>query len=202
MEPTKSRRDPILAAMIRVVGDKGYERTTAADVVAAAGTSRAAFHERFEDKHECFLAAYDALIERIFAEVAAVCDSERPWTDRVRSGLGTIVELFSLDPGLARAAVVEVEVAGAEARRRHWRAITRFAGLLEGGREFAGARELPEHIELMSAGAVSGLIFDAVQEGRAGQLPEMLPDLLFALLVPYIGPSAAAAEMRRAIATG
>ncbi len=50
----------------------------------------------------------------------------------------------------------------------------------------------------MSAGAVSGLIFDELLAGRAAELPARLPDLLFAMLVPYVGPQVAAAEMRRA----
>jgi len=51
---------------------------------------------------------------------------------------------------------------------------------------------------VMAVGAVSGLIFDELVAGRAEQLPELMPDLLFAMLVPYLGPAAAADEMRRA----
>lgn len=202
MATTQSRRDLILAAMIRVVGAKGYRATSVADVIEEAGTSRTTFYKHFEDKHDCFLAAYDELVERVFGEVVASCDGRRPWLDRVRGGLATIVELFALDPELARTAVVEVAAAGADARQRHWNAVARFTEFLEDGRELAGERELPEHIALMSAGAVSGLIFDEVLAGRAERLPAMLPDLLFAMLVPYIGPRAAADEMRRATATG
>ncbi len=52
----------------------------------------------------------------------------------------------------------------------------------------------------MAAGAVSGLIFDELLTGKAERLPELLPDLLFAMLVPYIGPGAATEEMRKAAA--
>ena len=55
--------------MIRVVGSKGYKATSVADVIEEAGTSRTTFYKHFEDKHECFLAAYDMLVERVFAEV-------------------------------------------------------------------------------------------------------------------------------------
>ena len=44
----------------------------------------------------------------------------RPWLARVTQGLATIVELFALEPTLARTAVVEVAAAGADARRLHW----------------------------------------------------------------------------------
>lgn len=195
---SESRRNLILAAMIRVVGGKGYRETSVADVIEEAGTSRTTFYKHFDDKHECFLAAYDMLVEQVFAEVVASCDGRQPWLERVQRGLATIVERFAVDPKLARTAVVEVAAAGADARQRHWNAVARFTEYLEGGRELAGGRELPENISLMSAGAVSGLIFDELLAGRAERLPALLPDLLFAMLVPYIGPRAAADAMRRA----
>lgn len=197
---SESRRDLILAAMIRVVGRKGYKETSVADVIEEAGVSRTTFYKHFEDKHECFLAAYEVLVEQVFAEVIANCDGSESWLRRMEKGLATIVERFALDPELARTAVVEVAAAGADARQMHWDAVARFTQYLEDGRELSGGRELPENISLMSAGAVSGLIFDELLAGRAAQLPAMLPDLLFAMLVPYIGPSAAAKEMRRVAA--
>jgi AcrR family transcriptional regulator len=183
-----------------VVGSKGYKETSVADVIEETPTSRTTFYKYFEDKHDCFLAAYDMLVEQVFAEVVANCDGDQSWLERVETGLSTIVKLFALDPQLARTAVVEVAAAGADARQRHWNAVSRFTAYLEDGRELAGGRELPENISLMSAGAVSGLIFDELLAGRAERLPELLPDLLFAMLVPYIGPGAATAEMRRAAA--
>src|ERR1044072_939490 len=169
MATTQSRRDLILAAMIRVVGAKGYRDTSVADVIEEAGTSRTTFYKHFEDKHDCFLAAYDDLVERVFGAVVANCDGEQPWLDRMRVGLAAVVGLFAVGPALARAGMggVGVAEAGAAARQRHWNAVARFTEYLEAGRELADGRELPENIALMSAGAVSGLIFDEVLAGRA-----------------------------------
>jgi AcrR family transcriptional regulator len=202
MAGSDTRRRLILEAMVRVVGREGYKETSVADVIAEADVSRTTFYKHFEDKHECFLAAYDMVVERIVGEVIANCDGERDWLYRVRIGLGTIVEMFALDPALARTAVVEVSAAGAEARQRHWNALVRLTEFLAEGEELTGGRELPENIALMAAGAVSGLIFDELLTGRAERLPQLLPDLLFALLVPYIGPGAATEEMRKAAAAG
>jgi AcrR family transcriptional regulator len=201
MAATESRRQLILAAMIRVVGEKGYKDASVADVIEEAPTSRTTFYKHFEDKQDCFLAAYEMLVEQVFSEVVANCDGAEPWVSRMTNGLSTIVDRFAVDPALARTAVVEVAAAGADARRLHWDAIARFTEYLDAGRELAGDKQLPENISLMSAGAVSGLIFDELLAGRAAELPERLPDLLFAMLVPYVGPQAAAAEMRRVAAT-
>ena len=69
MASTETRRQLILEAMVRVVGRQGYKATSVADVIAEADVSRTTFYKHFEDKHECFLAAYDMVIERVFAEV-------------------------------------------------------------------------------------------------------------------------------------
>jgi len=200
MSNTETRRQAILEAMVRVVGHKGYKATSVADVIEEADTSRTTFYKYFDDKHDCFLAAYDMVVEKVVDEVVASCDGEQDWVERVRIGLTKIVDLFALDPALARTAIVEVSAAGADARQRHWDAISKFTGFLESGRQVAADPELPDNIALMAAGAVSGLIFDELLTGRAERLPELLPELLFALLVPYIGPGAATEEMRRAAA--
>jgi AcrR family transcriptional regulator len=200
MTGSETRRQAILEAMVRVVGRKGYKATSVADVIEEADVSRTTFYKHFDDKHECFLAAYDLVVERVLGEVIDSCDPTAPWLERIRAGLATVVEMFALDPELARTAIVEVAAAGADARQRHWNAVTRVTEFLADGEQLAEGRELPANIGLMAAGAVSGLIFDELLTGRAEHLPKLLPDLLFALLVPYIGPGAATEEMRRAAA--
>jgi AcrR family transcriptional regulator len=191
-------RQRILESMIVAVGRKGYRATTVGDAIAEAGASRATFYKHFADKHDCFLVAYELVADRVLAAVEAECDAEHPWLERVHAGLGSLVHLLAADPSLARVAVVEAVVAGAEVRRRQLAAIERFAELLETGRtsvtdgEGAGARvprdRLPANTGLMATSAVAGLLFDEIQAGRASNLPQRLPDLLFALLVPYLGP--------------
>jgi AcrR family transcriptional regulator len=191
MEQGGTRRDAIVEAMIRVVGGKGYAAASVADVLAAAGASRTTFYKHFGDKRECFLAAYDLAIERIFKAAGAGCESGRDWRGRAAGGLAAVVELLAADPALARTAIVEGSAAGAEARQQQRAAIDRLARLLEPGRPRA-PYELPPSTALMAVGAVLGLILDELREGRAANLPRILPELEFALLVPYLGPRVAA----------
>lgn len=196
MEQGGTRRDEIVEAMIRVAGDKGYLATSVADVIAEADVSRTTFYKHFADKRECFLAAYDLAVGRILGTAEAACEGGRPWRDRVRGGLEAVVDLFAAEPALARTAIVEVAAAGAEARVRHSTAIGRLARLLDSDRKGDGGGELklPSHTGLMAVGAVAGLILDELREDRAADLPRILPELEFALLVPYLGPRIAAAS--------
>lgn len=141
------------------------------------------------------LETFEVAFQRVFAAIAADCDGQQPWLTRVRGGLGSIVELFAADPALAHTVVVEAIAAGPEARRLYEDALDRLAEQLDPGRELAAGRELPDQISLMTVGAVAGLIFKEVLTERAEQLPGRMPDLLFTLLVPYLGPQAAAAEV-------
>ena len=191
MEQGGTRRNAIVKAMIRVAGGKGYLATSVADVIAEAGTSRTTFYKHFRDKQECFLAAYDLAIERILGAAESGCADRRHWPDRARNGLAGVVELLAAEPALAMTAIVEFSAAGMEARTHHRAAIGRIAHLLEAGRP-RHRRELPPNTSLMAVGAVLGLILDELREGEATNLPRILPELEFALLVPYLGPQAAA----------
>jgi AcrR family transcriptional regulator len=191
------RRQPILEAMIRIAGSKGYRATSVADVLADAQASRATFYKYFDDKHDCFLAAYELAVERVLAAARVGCDPKQPWQARARGGLAAVVDLFARDPTLARMTVVEATAAGAAVRRRHWAAIDRLARLLEDGRDRAQQPRLPPNTGLMAVSGVVGLIFDELQAGRNAELPHLQPELEFTLLVPFLGPRAAAREMGR-----
>jgi hypothetical protein len=41
------------------------------------------------------------------------------------------------------------------------------------------------------------MIFDEIRAGRGPDLERLLPDLVFAVLMPYLGPEAAEEEMHR-----
>jgi hypothetical protein len=94
--------------------------------------------------------------------------------------------------------MVEVTVAGEEARERYRGAVARFAPHLEGGREYSGqGGELPPDTARFAIGGATSMIFDEVRAGRGPEMQRILPDLVFAVLMPYLGPEAAEDEMRR-----
>jgi AcrR family transcriptional regulator len=192
----RSQRDRLLEAAIRVVAAKGYASTTVADLTREAGVSRTTFYELFEDKGACFLAAYDNAVNALLRRVAAAYESEERWPERARAGLEALLEALAEEPGLARLALVDIGSAGPAAQRRYRAAVQRLTPLFDEGRDFAPAgRNLPANTSRMAIGAVTGLISDELVAGRAEQLPGLLSDVLFATLVPYIGPEAAAGEV-------
>jgi AcrR family transcriptional regulator len=192
----RSQRERLLEATVRVVAEKGYGATTVADLTREAGISRTTFYAMFEDKEASFLAAYDTIADALVRRIAKAYEAEERWPQRARAGLAALLEALAEEPAIARLALVDVGAAGPAAQRRYRAALQRLTPLFEEGRDFApGGRGLPANTSRMAIGAVAGLITDELAAGRAEYLPNLLSDLLFATLVPYIGPAAAAREV-------
>ncbi len=186
--------------MVRVASAKGYEASTVADVTEVAGVAPATFYEMFDDKGACFLEAYDAIIDVLVAHVSGAFNEStaEPWPRRITAALRAMVRLLSSEADIARMAMIEVTAAGEEARERYRVALARFTPLLEKGREFAPRGErLPADTARFAIGGATSMIFDEVRAGRGPELERILPDLVFAVLMPYLGPEAAEEEMRR-----
>jgi AcrR family transcriptional regulator len=192
----RSQRERLLEAAVRVVAEKGYAATTVADLTREAGISRTTFYAMFDDKEGCFLAGYDGIVDALVRRVTAAYEAEEGWPSRARAGLEALLEALAEEPEIARLALVEVGAAGPAAQRRYRAALQRLTPFFDEGRDFApGGRNLPANTSRMAVGAVAGLISDEVTEGRAEYLPNLLSEVLFATLVPYIGPAAATREV-------
>lgn len=201
----RSQRERLLEATVRVAAAKGYEAATVTDVVEYAGVPRATFDEMFADKEACFLEAYDAVFDVLVAHVAAAFEaaSGEPWPEQIAAGLGALVDLLSVEADIARMAMVEVTAAGDDARGRYRAALARFTPFLEQGRTYSGqGDELPADTARFAVGGATSMIFDEVRAGRGPELKRILPDLVFAVLMPYLGPEAAEDEMRRVTREG
>jgi AcrR family transcriptional regulator len=196
----RSQRERLLEAMLRVAAAKGYEATTVTDVIEVAGVSRETFEEMFGDKATCFLEAYEAVFDVLVAHVTAAFESAAgdPWPERIATGLRALVELLATEADIARLSMVEVTAAGDDARARYRAALARFTPFLEEGREYSSqAEELPADTARFAIGGATSMIFDEIRAGRGPELKRILPDLVFAVLMPYLGPEAAEDEMRR-----
>jgi AcrR family transcriptional regulator len=196
----RSERERVLEAMVRAAAAKGYEATTVADVVEVATVPRAAFDSMFASKEECFLEAYDAVIDVLVAHVTAAFESTvgQPWPDRIGAALRALVDLLATEHDIARMAMVEVTAVGEDARIRYRTALGRFTYFLEEGRGASPqGDELPADTAGFAIGGATSIIFDEVRAGRGPELRRILPDLVFAVLMPYLGPEAAEREMRR-----
>jgi AcrR family transcriptional regulator len=139
----------LLDAMVRAVGEKGYEAATVADAVRLARVSRGTFYELFDSKQACLEAAYDLGVEVLEERITAAVREAGDWRKELRLGLRAYLEALSGEPRFARVHLLEWQALGA----RRDAALRRFAGRY--GRSFArSGRPVPppEALFVLAAG--------------------------------------------------
>jgi AcrR family transcriptional regulator len=193
------QRERLMAGMVRAATEKGYEAITVADVLSEAGVSRATFYKLFDDKLSCFLEAWDWLLAAMIAEVREAYEAESEWPAAVSAALARVLERLAADPDAARVLLVEVTAAGPEAKRRYRTALQQLTPFLEEGYDTSSiGRRLSPRTSRMAIGSAASLVLDEVVAGRTEQLPALLPELVWSVLVPFVGPREAAAQMAAA----
>jgi AcrR family transcriptional regulator len=104
--------------MVGVAADHGYDGATVARVAARAGVSRATFYEHFNDREDCFLAAYRVIAFRLRASLEeATLPAEPP--ERVEAIIDTLLATVEDDPVAARFLFVASPTASPAVRAEH-----------------------------------------------------------------------------------
>lgn len=193
------QRARIVEAVADVVSVAGYAATTVEDIIVTAHVSRRTFYDLHSNKQDAFLMAYDAISAQLLQAVSDVFDEERDFSDRIRGLISTFLQFFHDHPPYADVLLMEVMAGGPEAvERRNWTLDALAKLVLRAVDEGLPKRGRPP--ELVAEGIVGGMyeiVYTRVLQGRTAQLPDLLPDLTFSALLPYVGQEAAVAEQRR-----
>lgn len=189
----------MVESMIATVAEKGYTEATVADVIRSAGVSRATFYEQFADKEDCFVAAYTTVMDGMLGYVAeGVASTESDdWVEQIRGGIGRLLEYLADNPLSVRTGIVEAFGAGARARDRYQKAVSSFFPYLDAGRSLADQPDrIPNEVSRLIVGGVSSLMFAEASSGNARGLPDLLPDMMYVVVAPYLGREAALEVMK------
>lgn len=179
-------RQPILDALVELVGATGYAQLTVDDVVEAAGVTREAFDACFPDLEAAMLAALDGGANRALDRVrraAATAAREVPGgrpdehVERVfEPALRAVLECAAAAPAMTRLCLVEVTTIGTRGLARRDAVLERFVQLLE-----MMLPDLPGRPSQLASEMVVGGIHELVQrrarlDDTAG-LPTLAPAL-------------------------
>jgi AcrR family transcriptional regulator/DNA-binding MarR family transcriptional regulator len=196
---TEIQRGRILAAMADVAAERGAGATSVAHIVARAGVSRRTFYDLFEDREDCFLAAFDDALAQAARTVIPAHQGERTWRERVRAGLLALLVFFEENPALARLCVVEALAAGPKAMERRGEILDQLVRVVDEGRSERPAR-VPDPPPLAGEGAVGAVlavVHRRLLTGGAQPLTSLLGQLMSAIVLPYLGVQAATKELHK-----
>jgi AcrR family transcriptional regulator len=193
-----NQRERILAAVADVCSSAGYVAMSVEDIVVTSGVSRRTFYDNFRGKEDVYLAAFDAVTGQLLERVGTAFAEADGLVAKTRAALATFLDFIADEPTFADMCIVEVMAAGPKAVERRNRTMTAFAEMIEQ----AAAAELPKSKLPPSltaetlVGGIYEVVYSRVLQGRGDELPALLPDLLFSVLLPYVGRETAASLLK------
>lgn len=218
--PDATVREGEMEGALHVVGEVGYRAASVRAVLEYSGGHRRQFYEHFESLEDCFAQAYETWIDRLGVSLleAAIgagaatrslpdepstrCDGGgawREWSAAVQAGLLRLFELVAAQPQIARALLVEAQVAGGEALDKHEEAVERLAAALDSVRtEIEPGEEPPDATGVFVVGGIEACLCDALVEGDQNRVRDALPELMHLAVGSYLGKEAAEAAFEEA----
>lgn len=182
LDPTvveRVQRERVLEAMTRVVSEIGYQSATVSKILARARISKITFYELFDNKEQCFLAAYDDALAQAFERIERACEAEQlaPAEQRLGAAIDALLDFLAEEPDVARLCVVEVLAAGPAGRERRADTMDRFAAMMETFlAEVRPDRDLGPIAARALVGGAEEVIYSAI-ERRESDLPALAAEI-------------------------
>jgi len=195
----QNQRERILRAVADVASVAGYSAMSVEDIIATAGVSRRTFYDHFKSKDDAFLAEYDVISGGLIERVTAVYDPSLSLAERAENCLNSVMDYFCEDPAFADMCIVEVLAAGPAAIERRDNSLRALAKIIDEAAKELPKRTLPPAITSQAiVGGIYEVMYSRILRGELEQLPGLVPDMVYALLLPFVGREDAAEAQKKA----
>ena len=192
-EVAAHQRERLIAAICRVVAERGYGALTVARVLEPAGVSRSTFYTHFGNKREAVLVAHGTVFERFLAALERACAGETEWPLKVRSAVLAAVGFAAGRPEQTQILMTGSLNADPALAERIVASQERLARLLEGARaDSPYAEHLPKSTEQFLVAGIGSFIASCLARDEIDRLRAVRSQLVQLTLIPYCGHDEAA----------
>ena len=191
-EDKSNFRQRLLDALEEGIAEDGYPRTTVADIVRRARTSRRTFYEHFDSREACFVALLTEANAEQVRQISAAVDANAPWKSQVRQAIEAWISSGESRSSLMLSWIRDVPSLGDAARGLQRDAMENFIDMvraLADTGEFRAARVGPFSRQriIMLLGGLQELTAITVEEGgRMSDVTDEAVDASIALLAPRV----------------
>jgi AcrR family transcriptional regulator len=189
-EDKSNFRQRLLDALEACIATDGYSRTTVADIVRRARTSRRTFYENFDSKEACFVALLAAANAAEVRQISTAVDPRAPWEKQVRQAIEAWIAAGESRSPLMLSWIRDVPSLGAAARRLQREATENFIEMVRALADTerfhaAGIGPVSRQRIIMLLGGLRELAAITVEEGgRIADITGEAVDASIALLAP------------------
>jgi AcrR family transcriptional regulator len=183
-------RQRLLDALEACIAAEGYPRTTVADIVRRARTSRRTFYEHFDSREACFVALLTEANAEQVRQISAAVDPNAPWRNQIRQAIEAWISSAESRSPLMLSWIRDVPSLGTAARQLQRDVMESFIEMVQAlgaTNEFraAGIAPVSRQRIIMLLGGLRELTASTVEEGgRMSDITEEAVDASIALLSP------------------
>jgi AcrR family transcriptional regulator len=187
------QRGRMIAAMAALARERGIAGVSVAHTVARSGVSRRTFYELFEDRNDCFAAAFGQGVARAAVRVVPAYESARGWRERMRGGLEALLDFLEEEPELGALCTAVALGASPVTLDRRGEVVAALVDAVDEGRREARGNARPTRVT--AEGVVGAALAVLHTRLSAGEPVAGLEGSLMGMVVlPYLGLAAAARE--------
>jgi AcrR family transcriptional regulator len=198
-------RGRVLEAVAECCAERGYAATTIEHIVDRAGVSRKQFNLLFRDKEDSYIAMSNMVLGELLTATTGAYSPDKPLVQVVCDAAKAILELMSSHPTFAKVAFLDYRTATPRALELYQSGVRVITSLLDQVRaDSLEEAALPSSAARGAIGGAEALLRREVGAGRAEQLPQILPEVVYSCLVPLLGQEEAlrqATLAKRQVAT-
>jgi AcrR family transcriptional regulator len=192
------RHAGIRQALVDLCFERGFTALTLEELLARAGVDRAAFERHYADLEDCFFQTYAEELEGFRQRAARARARVSSWRDRVRVTAYALYRYVAADEKIRRFTTAEVRAGGERVQLLFGEEIEALFDLIDEGRREPSA---PASLTRATAEQLGGGIFNQLYAvgSHGGPMPpeqEIIPQLMYAVVLPYLGNEVAREELR------
>jgi AcrR family transcriptional regulator len=190
------QRTQIRQALLDLCFERGFAALNLEDLLERSEVDRPTFERYYADLEDCFYVTYAEALEGFRQRAAAARARAQGWRERVRVTAYALYRFLADDEKLRRFTTAEVRGGGERVQLLFGEEVEALFDLIDEGRREPGA---PVTLTRATAEQIGGGIFNQlyVAGSRGGPMPpegEIIPQLMYAVVLPYLGDEAAREE--------
>jgi AcrR family transcriptional regulator len=191
-----SDRDRILQAMADCCAEAGYRETTVEAVLERAGVTPESFETHFFGKEDCALAALNKIVSEALTRISMADTRGDEVVDRRKFEGLAILELAAGRTSFTDLVLIQARQGGSGRMHDSYESAARVLALML--ERTGGTAWRPGTAGRAALGGIEAVVRRELAAGRTERLPRLLPDFVYAALVPFVGQGEALRQARLA----
>lgn len=196
-EVAENQRLRVLFATATLAAADGYAACTVADILRLAGVDGRTLYGHFAGKQEAFMAVHELGVQQVLWVTGEAFFSGGSWPQRIWEGARAFAQFLELNPLIARVGFVEAYAVGGAAVQRVEDSHFAFAMFLQEGYQYAPESGLSRLALEAIVTSIFEMVYLEARRRRPPRTPELIAQVCFLCLAPFLGVEAAGAFLER-----